>query len=225
MNIFHWLEVPGLFTTLDYERQSSYSFRDGSQSGHNAQTGCPVPLQTLQQAWYFWQGYFLHQAAPLPTGHPQGNDLNSMHDGHWGKQNPKSSQQVKSWELCVLFPSQELQDCEGQVQGIMHDLKSYKKKKLLLQHPSVGRGNSRTYLCFCNLSNCSTSPSVASLYFRGTRLKHCPLKMLHVPAPSFRLFNEKGSSEHQIKTKVNHKHFLTFLINHGIVTLPSQMPR
>lgn len=32
--------------------------------------------------------------------------------------------------------------------------------------------------------------------------------MLHVPALSFRLFNEKRASKHEIKTKVSHKQMI-----------------
>lgn len=91
----------------------------------------------------------------------------------------------------------------------------------------VGKGNNRTYVVSCNLLNCATLPSMATLHFRGTRLKCCPLKTLHVPAEASGSLMRKRASKHQIKIKqsLTNKCFPTFLINHWKVTLPSHMAR
>lgn len=95
------------------------------------------------------------------------------------KKNPVSLQWGDSLEICV--PSQKLWDCRGEAQGATCSLKATRKRKL-----KTAKGSRRTHNVSCNLYECGILPSTSNRDFRGTKLKHCPLKILHIPDPSFR---------------------------------------
>jgi len=152
VSIFHCSEVPGLFITPDDKRQSSRSSRDRSQARCDTQKGCPSPLQTLQQARCFQWGCLLHQAAPVHTGHLQGNDLDSIHDNCSGKQTPKwVTPRKRASRYC------KLQDCEGEAQSVTCNSKLQERE--------------RTEYCNTDLPEKATAgPTVAPVTFQDAQL-------------------------------------------------------